>query len=108
MKIKDLWRREKPDFSEFTHYDRSSGTRSSIDRAYIDIKIASNNKINHIMLSFTDHYNAILLTDSPQKLKLEKIHGTLITLYYGSLSSPQLQRICFFIKNTKKQESIRI
>ena len=28
------------------------------------------------MVSFTDHYNAIsILSDSPQKLKLEKIHG---------------------------------
>ena len=32
-----------------------------------------------------------LLTDSPQKLKLEKIDGTLIILFYGSPSSPQLQ-----------------
>ena len=32
----DLWRRENPVFSEFTHYDRSSGTRSRIDKAYTD------------------------------------------------------------------------
>ena len=37
-----------------------------------------------------------LLTDSPQKLKLEKIHGTLIILFYVSLSYRQLQRIFFF------------
>ena len=41
-----------------------------------------------------------LLTDSSHKLKLEKIHGTLIILFYVSLSSPQLQ-ILFFIENTK-------
>ena len=29
-----------------------------------------------------------LLTDSPQKLKLGKIHGTLIILFYISLSTP--------------------
>ena len=46
---------------------------------YTDIKIASNTKIIHIMVSFTDHYN-----DSPQKLKLEKIHETLIMLFYVS------------------------
>ena len=46
-----------------------------IDGAYTDLKIANNTKINHIMVSFTDHYNAFLLTDSPQKLKLEKILG---------------------------------
>ena len=41
------------------------------------------------------------MTDSPQKLKLEKINGTLIILFYVSPSSPQLQRICFFVKNIK-------
>ena len=39
-----------------------------------------------------------LLTDSPQKLKLEKIHDTLIILFDVSPSSPRLQRIGFFIK----------
>ena len=57
--LEDLWRRENPDSSEFTSYDRSSGTRSSIDMIYTDIKIASNTKINHIVVSSTDHYNAI-------------------------------------------------
>ena len=47
------------------------------------------------MVSFTDHNNAISL-GSLQKLKLEKIHGTLIILFYINPSSPQLQRICFF------------
>ena len=41
------------------------------------------------------------MTNSPQKLKLEKINGTLIILFYVSPSSPQLQRICFFVKNIK-------
>ena len=73
------WRiyRENSDSSEITRYDRSSSTRSKIDRVYTDTKITSNTKIIHIMVSFTDHYNAILLTDFPQKLKLEEIHGTL-------------------------------
>ena len=44
-----------------------------------------------------------LSTDSPQKLKLEKIHGTLIILFYVSPSSPQLQKL--FIKNTKNNYS---
>ena len=39
-----------------------------------------------------------LLTDSPQKLKLEKIHGTLIILFYVSLSSPKLQTFLFSLK----------
>ena len=32
-----------------------------------------------------------LLTDFPQELKLEKVHGALIILFYASLSSPPLQ-----------------
>ena len=52
------------------------------------------------MVSFTDDYNATPLTD-PQKLKLEKIQDTLIILFYVSPSSPQLQRLFFFIKSTK-------
>ena len=45
-----------------------------------------------------------LLTDSPQKLKSEKIPGTLIILFYVSPSSHQLQRIFFFflLKSHKK------
>ena len=36
-----------------------------------------------------------LLKDSPRKLKLEKFHVILIILFYVSLISSQLQRICF-------------
>ena len=45
-----------------------------------------------------------LLTDSPQKVKLEKSRCTLKILFHGSPSSaqPQLKRICFFIKKTKE------
>ena len=32
---------------------------------------------------------------------MENINSTLIIFFYGSLSSPQLQKICFFIKNTE-------
>ena len=56
--LEDQCRRENSDPSELTHYDRSSDTRSRIDRVYTDIKIANNTKINNIMVSFTDHYNA--------------------------------------------------
>ena len=54
-RLEDLWRRENPDSSEITCYNRSSGTRSKTDWVYTAIKIASNTKINHIMVSFTDH-----------------------------------------------------
>ena len=65
--LEDLWRREKPDSSEFTHYNISSGARSTIDRVYTDIKMARNTKINHIMISFTDHYNAIFIDRFPSE-----------------------------------------
>ena len=54
-----------------------------------------------------------LLTDSPQKLKLEKVHSALIILFYVSPSSPPLQfrfkedaKILF--KNSTTQENITI
>ena len=37
------------------------------------------------------------MADSPHKLKLEKIHGTLIILFCVSLSFPQLQIIFLLI-----------
>ena len=70
--LQELWRREDADSSEFTRCNRSSGTRSRTDRVYTDIKIASNTKINHIMVSFTDHYNAIFIDRFPSKTKIGK------------------------------------
>ena len=68
--LEDLWRRENPNTSMFTCYDRSSVTRSKIDKVYTDIKIVSNTKINHIMVSFTDHYNAVFIDRFPSKTKI--------------------------------------
>ena len=51
--LEDLWKTENPDSSEFTRYNRSFGTKSTIDRIYPDIKMASNTKMNHILVSFT-------------------------------------------------------
>ena len=70
--LEDQWRRENPDSCEFILYNRSSGTRSTIDRAYFDIKMASNTKINHIIVSFTDRYNAIFINTFPSKTKIGK------------------------------------
>ena len=91
--LEDLWRRVSPDSSEFTCYDRFFGTTSRIDRVYTDIKIASNIKINNIMVSFTDHCNAIFIDRFPSKtktgiLKCFKMLGTLKIIFYLSLSSP--------------------
>ena len=54
-----------------------------------------------------------LLTDSPQKLKIDKVHGALIILFYVSPTSPPLQS-CFkenakiLSKNSTTQEKITI
>ena len=45
------------------------------------------------------------MTDSPEKLVLEKINGTLIILLYVSLSSTWLQTFLSLIKNTKRNHS---
>ena len=70
--LEDLWRRENSDISEFTRYDKSSGTRSRIDRAYIDIKIENNTKIKHKMISFSDYYNALFIDILSSKTKIGK------------------------------------
>ena len=70
--LEDLRRRENPDTSEFTGYDRISDTRSRIDRVYTDIKIANDTKINHKMISFSDHYNALLIKSLSSKTKTGK------------------------------------
>ena len=67
--LEDLWRRENPDSSEFTHYDRSFGTRSRVYRVYTDIKTTNNTKINHRMVSFTNPCNTICLDRLPSKTK---------------------------------------
>ena len=38
-----------------------SGTRSRIDRVYTDMKIANNTRIDHKIISFSDHYNALII-----------------------------------------------
>ena len=65
--LEDLCRRENPDTSEFTRYDRSR-----IDRAYTDIDFANNAKTNHKIISFTDDYNAITIGRIPYKIKISK------------------------------------
>ena len=53
------------------------------------------------------------MTDFPQKLKLEKVHGALIILFYVSPSSPPLQsrfkeNAKILSKNSTTQENITI
>ena len=39
---------------------------------YTDVKIANNTNINHIMVSFTNHYNDISIDRLPSKTKIGK------------------------------------
>ena len=103
--LEDLWRREYPDSTEFTRCNRSSGTTSRIDRVYTDIKIASNIKINNIMVSFTDHCNAIFIDRFPSKTKIGKD-----SWYFNNspLCKPEFSLttdFSFFIKNIKHNYS---
>ena len=70
--LKDLWIRENPDCFEFNYYDRPSGTKSITGRVYTDIKLANNTKINHTVVSFAKHHNAIYLDRLPSKAKIGK------------------------------------
>lgn len=36
-----------------------------------DVKITNNTKMNHVMVSFSDHYNSILQTESPTTMKID-------------------------------------
>ena len=80
---------------------------SRIDRAYTDIKIANSTKINHIMVSFTGHYNAISIDRLSSKTKIGKDSWKrfmkIILLCKPEFSSTT--RTSFFIKNTKNNHS---
>ena len=67
-----IYGEERTQILEFTRYDRSSGARSRIDRVYTDIKIANNTKINLIMVSFTDLYNAVSIDRLLSKTKIRR------------------------------------
>ena len=41
-------------------------------RVYTDKKNPNNTKINHVIVSFTDHYDAISLDRIPSKTKIGK------------------------------------
>ena len=71
-RFEHLGKRENQDSSEFVHYNRSCGAISRIEMVYTDMKIANNNKINHIMVFFTDYYTAVFLERLPTKTKIGK------------------------------------
>ena len=65
------------------------------------------------MVSLTDYYNAISIGRLPHQLKLEKVHGALIIIFYVSPSSPPLQsrfkeNAKILSKNFTTQENLTI
>ena len=65
------------------------------------------------MVSLTDYYNAISIDRLPHQLKLEKVHGALIIIFYVSPSSPPLQsrfkeNAKILSKNFTTQENLTI
>ena len=69
-----------------------------------DIKIANYTKSNHIMVSFTDHYNAISIDRLPSKTKIGKVswnfnNSVLCKPEFSSATKTFL----FLLKNKKKQ-----
>ena len=100
--LQDLWRRENPDFSNFTCYDRSFCTRSRRDKVYTDIKLASNTKSNHIMVSFTDHYNAIDTLTSKTKTGKDSCYFNNSLLWKPEFSTTT-KNLLFLLKTHKKQ-----
>ena len=103
--LDDLWRREIPDSPEFTWYDRFFAK----DPGWTDsilIKNANNTKINHIMVSFTNHYNAISIDRLPSKTKIEKYSWYLNnSLLCKSEVSSTTKTFLFLLKTQKNKYS---
>ena len=98
-RLEDLYRRKNLDSLDFTNYDRSSGTRCKIGRVCTHKTTANNTKINQMMLSFTDHYNAISLDRLPWKTKSERYQWYFNeSLLCKHRFSPTTKNF-FFIKN---------
>ena len=94
--LEDLRKKEDPDSSEFTRYNRNSCTKSRIGRVYTDVKTEINTKIIHIMVSFTDHYNATFIYKFPSNTKIGKDSWYFNNSLLCKLNSPLLQRLFFF------------
>ena len=108
--LEDLRRRENPQIPPGSPAAIGPFPRSRIDRVYTDIytdiKIANNTKINHIMVSFTNHYNAISIDRLPSKTKIGKdswyFNNSL--LCKPEFSSATTNFLFFFIKITQKNQ----
>ena len=97
-RLEDIWRRENPDIPEFTRYNRLK-----IVRVCTDIKIASSTQINHIMVSFSEDYNAIFIDRFASKTKIRKDSSYFSnSLLFKPEFSSTAKIFSFFIKNIKQ------
>ena len=68
--LEDHWRLQNPNEKLYTHYHGRTDTFARIDRAYTDVRLRPNIKIKHVINSFSDHYNAVLLEKRNHNLKI--------------------------------------
>ena len=62
--------------------------------------------MNHIMVSFSDHYNSIFIDRVPYRHKNWQFHGILIISFQIILLSPHRQKVTFSAKNVKNNHSL--
>ena len=73
---------------------------------YTDVKIANNIKINHIMLSFNDHCNAISIDRLPSKIKIGKVSCYLNNSFLCKLEfSSATKTFIFLLKKQKNKKT---
>ena len=70
-------------------------SRLVIDRSYTDVKITYNTKMIHIMVSFSDYKNSILIDRVPYKHKNWELHGILQISAQISIFSPHMKKVVF-------------
>ena len=70
---------------------------------HTDIKITNNTKMDHIIVSFSDHYNSIFIDRVCYKHKTWQFHGILINPFHDkSIFSSYAQNYFFSLKMWKK------
>ena len=62
---------------------------------HTDIKITNSTKMNHILVSFSDHYNFIIIFRVPYKHINWQLYGNLIIHFQISLFSPHMHNVTF-------------
>ena len=80
--------------------------RSVIDRVCTDIEIANNTRINHIMVSFADHQNAISIDRIPSKSKIGEDSWCFNNSFSCKLEFSSATKTLLFLLKTQKTTTI--